>query len=581
MKRLAQRTPLALLLTVLALTLPCAAWFGVGWRDATERARELEDAPRRLATEAALRLAERLRDRLETLRRNESQRPFYHYQNFYHDPRGAYEGVAVVPSPLSQGPLDPLIRTYFQLDAAGRFSLPQLIEVATDHAPTARDEVDQLQTIRKQLELQAPTYVAILSRERPPPAGAAAAAVQPQRVEVLDATAWEQNIQANEVYSSLRNPGQVSQKGQEELQKIRAGKGDVRISVTPLQWHTVLVNKVLSLVALREVRTPQGRIIQGFLISADGVADVLKASPFAAQFLAGAPAAENAVAVPLDDNVWQVTVDARLDLADARAQARAVRREFLRVFCGGVAAASVAGLCVVGLVWQTERLARQRSQFAASAAHELRTPLAGLRIYSEMLAEGLGEPAKARTYAQRVADEAERLGRVVGNMLGFTRLERGTLAVHPEPGDLAAAVRACVARQQPALEALGATLTVTAPDGLPQVRFDRDAVAQILQNLLDNAEKHTRHAADRTIHVALAAENGAVTLTVRDHGPGVPRPVRRRLFRPFERGNQTDAPAGVGLGLVMVKALVTAQRGTVAYSDAPGGGAQFVVRLPV
>ncbi len=603
MKRPANRTTLALGLTVLALALPSAAWFAVGWREATHRARDLEEAPRRLAKEAALRLAERLWDRLETLRGNESKRPFYHYQNFYHDPRGAYEGVAVVPSPLSQGPIDPLIRTYFQLDASGRFTLPQLIEV--DEAQQQADaDVAGLQAIRKQLELQIPTCVAILSQQKQ--ASAPQAQPQQRRVEVLDSTAWEQNVQANEVYSSLRNPSKVTQKEQQDLKKIRAGKGNVQIAVESLQWHTIVVNKVLSLVALRDVQSPQGRILQGFLISPDGVADVLKASPFPAQFHSGPPQTEADVAVRLDDNLWHVAVDARIDVADAHAQARAVRVSFLRVFLGGVAAASVAGLCVVGLVWQTERLARQRSQFAASAAHELRTPLAGLRLYSDMLAEGMGDPSRLKEYARRVADEAERLGRVVGNMLGFTRLERGTLAVHPEAGDLAAAVRECVARQQPALEALGAKLDVAIPEALPAVRFDRDAVAQILQNLLDNAEKHTRHATNRTIQVTLSGVGSQarseaecrgpkgnatgvahyerppahVEFSVADHGPGVPRRVRRRLFHPFQRGNETDAPAGVGLGLVLVKALVRAHGGTVSYDDAPGGGARFTVRLP-
>jgi signal transduction histidine kinase len=253
----------------------------------------------------------------------------------------------------------------------------------------------------------------------------------------------------------------------------------------------------------------------------------------------------------------------------------------LRIFGWGVAAASIAGLCVVGLVWQTERLARQRSQFAASAAHELRTPLAGLRLYCDMLAEGLGDPSRAGDYARRVAEEAERLGRVVANVLGFTRLERGTLKVSLEPGDLAAAVRECVERQRAALEALGAKIEFDVAGTIPELRFDRDALAQILQNLLDNAEKHTRNAADRTIRVGLAASGNSIELSVSDRGPGIPRKVRRQLFRPFARGNHADAPAGLGLGLTLVRALVRAHGGEISYADSDGGGARFVVRLPV
>jgi two-component system, OmpR family, sensor histidine kinase KdpD len=166
---------------------------------------------------------------------------------------------------------------------------------------------------------------------------------------------------------------------------------------------------------------------------------------------------------------------------------------------------------------------------------------------------------------------------VVANVLGFTRLERGTLVVHPSAGDIAVPVRESVVRQQPALEVAGARIELDIPDNLPLVKFDRDAVAQIVQNLLDNAEKHTRSAINRSIHLALVGNGDCVALSVSDHGNGVPTEVRRHLFHPFTRGNHTDAAPGLGLGLVLVKALAEAQGATVAYSDADGGGAKFTV----
>jgi signal transduction histidine kinase len=202
-------------------------------------------------------------------------------------------------------------------------------------------------------------------------------------------------------------------------------------------------------------------------------------------------------------------------------------------------------------------------------------------MYSEMLAEGLGDPSKGREYARLVSDEAARLGRVVSNVLNFSRLERGKLNVRVEPGNLPEAVRECVERQRPALEAMGATVTLAMAEDVPAALFDRDAVAEIVQNLLDNGEKHTRGAADRELRVGVGTWDGHVELTVSDHGPGVPAEVRRRLFRPFERGNHADAPAGLGLGLTLVQALMQAHKGTVNYRDNPGGGAVFVVRFPI
>jgi signal transduction histidine kinase len=145
---------------------------------------------------------------------------------------------------------------------------------------------------------------------------------------------------------------------------------------------------------------------------------------------------------------------------------------------------------------------------------------------------------------------------------------------------LAAVVRECVERQRPALEAAGARIELSTPDRFPEVRFDRDAIAEIIQNLVDNAEKYARAAPNREIHVALSSTDDSVTLSVRDHGPGIPSDVQRKLFRPFARGNRDDSPAGLGLGLVLVKALVEAHDGRVIYADAPGGGALFTVILP-
>jgi signal transduction histidine kinase len=320
--------------------------------------------------------------------------------------------------------------------------------------------------------------------------------------------------------------------------------------------------------------------LQGFLISLAGLADFFRAAGVPVRLRPGNPDNDLEAPVAIGDEPWRVVVDAHAAVAAAERQARELRRSFLTIFLGGVAIATIAGLGVVWLVWQTERLARQRAQFAASAAHELRTPLAGLRIFSEMLAEGLGDPSKAGDYARHVADEAERLGRVVANVLGFTRLERGTLNVHPEAGDLTATVHESVARQQAAIEAAGARVELVIAENVPQVKFDRDAVAQIAQNLLDNAEKHTRSATNRTIHVALTVRDRGAELSVADHGNGLPSEVRRHLFHPFTRGNQGDAPAGLGLGLVLVKALAEAQGATVTYTDADGGGAKFTVAFP-
>jgi signal transduction histidine kinase len=572
-KRGINRSVLAFALTAGALAGPCIAWYIVGSREVARQAVELEAAPLRVAQQTASQLAARLTARLESLRETESRRPFYHYQNLYHDPKGAYEGASVVPSPLAQGPADPLIRAYFQIDPAGRLSLPTLDEQPLE--PTAPEELAAQRAIQQELQPAVPTSKCVASLQQPQQPALAGAL---QRVEVLDPAAWAQNIQAARLYADIKRSGKISP---EQLEQPAGSKGNVQIRIGDFQWCTTPIENLPSLVALRNVITPQGVIVQGFLISSTALAESLNGAALPASIEPDTDTRTDDCGASLGTIGWRVSVDPSASIREARTRADAVRTRFLRSFIIGTVVAALAGLCIVGLVWQTERLARQRSQFAASAAHELRTPLAGLRMYSEMLAEGLGDPNRRTDYAHRVADEAERLGRVVSNVLEFTRLERGTLSVHPAMGDLAAAVRETVARQQPAIEAAGARVELSAPDQLPAVRFDPDAVAHIVQNLLDNAEKHTRSAPDRTIKVSLAADHAGVTLAVSDHGPGIPKRIRRRLFRPFARAGNSDAPPGLGLGLLLVKALARAQGGKVSYADAPGGGATFTVTLPI
>ncbi|HEY0987729.1 MAG TPA: HAMP domain-containing sensor histidine kinase, partial [Kofleriaceae bacterium] len=276
---------------------------------------------------------------------------------------------------------------------------------------------------------------------------------------------------------------------------------------------------------------------------------------------------------------WHIDIAANpLAVNAAAVAASAVARGFVARFVAVGAIAILAAFLVVVLVARAERLARERSQFAAAAAHELRTPLAGLQLYGDMLADGLGDPAKQRDYARRMSEEAARLGRVVANVLGFSQLERGNLSVDPQVGALGAVLRELAERAGPALDRAGAALAL---DVAPELtaRFDRDALARIVGNLLDNAEKYSRGADDRTISLAARIAGDAVEVVVSDRGPGVAPPARSRQFQPFARGVSADGPAGLGLGLALSQSLARAMGGELSYRPAPGGGAAFVLTL--
>lgn len=516
MKFSGKRTALAFGLIALAVIVPGAAWYLVGSRELERQITDQSQTAQEEAYESAVRLARQLTDRFAVVLAAEARRPFYHYQTYFQDPQGGSKAL----SPLASAPTDPLIDFYFE--AAG--------ETGTITVPS-RDRVN----------------------------AAALALLQGQFDPTLTTT-----------LSTWRG----------ECRQSTQAVASVENFIGPLKWRTVYLANKPALIALREVCTPQGAVFQGFLVSNKWVDYFFKSAGAVARLRPGRAEGEYQAAVALGGEPWRVLVHPSANGDPVERQAHNLRRAFLTIYIGGVAIAAVAGLGVVWLVWHSDRIARQRVQFAASAAHELRTPLAGLRIYSDMLAEGLGDPGKAKDYAQRIATEADRLGRVVANLLSFSRVERGALKTQLTVGDLAGTLRECLARQRLTIETAGATLDIQIAASLPPVRFDRDTVAEIIENLLDNAEKHTRQSADRTIHVTLAASAGAVELTVADRGPGVPPEVRRRLFEAFARGRSSEAPAGLGLGLVLVKTLAEAQGAQVAYADNEGGGAKFVVSFP-
>lgn len=583
-----KRTVLAFVFTLTAVSVPCFFWYVIGSRDVRREADEIRAEPGRLAQETAESLAERIEQSLRTLVEIESKRPFYHYQDLYHDPQGAYEGRAVVPSPLSQGPSDPLIEAYFRLDANGRLSMPNLSDVMP--GLNQREPVAERKQILAELQACKALLVDALPGKSaaqtpppaPPPTSAPHTAADPlkyageapgKNIQVLDSSAWQQNDEAARVYQEIKENRPAA--------RTPRNQKPVVITVEAFHFFTIPMGGVPRLVALRRVVTPAGATLQGFVVSESGLRAQLRASPLPARIAPGLPGERGESIVRADGTIWHVTVDDMQATVAAEARARDLETRFLFFFGTVVLVISLAGLAVVALVWQAEHLAVQRSRFAASAAHELKTPLTSLRIYSGMLADNLGDARNYHDYARHISEEVERLGRVVSNVLDFTRLERGTLCAEPKPGDLKPIVEEGVALLGPVLEANGAALEVSVIDELPRVSFDPDSVFHILQNLLDNAEKHTRSRNDRRIRLDLRQTPDGVALSVTDNGPGIDPVDRLRLFQPFARGSSPNLPAGLGLGLTMVKALAEAQGARVIYEDAPGGGAVFKVIFPV
>ena len=241
-----------------------------------------------------------------------------------------------------------------------------------------------------------------------------------------------------------------------------------------------------------------------------------------------------------------------------------------------------AGLVAVTLrqLQKEQELARLRSDFVSGVSHELRTPLAQIRMFTETLAlERVRSPDEARRALDIIVRESERLSHLVDNVLQFSRAERGTLRLAPEPTPLNALLQDVVDGFQPLAEARHVSVRLSSPGGIT-ASVDGAAVRQIVLNLLDNAVKYGP--AGQSVCVNLGVENGSAVITVEDQGPGIPAGAREKVWQPYWRlpRERESAVGGSGIGLAVVKELVTAHGGSVSVRDGAAGGARFEVRLP-
>lgn len=241
---------------------------------------------------------------------------------------------------------------------------------------------------------------------------------------------------------------------------------------------------------------------------------------------------------------------------------------------------AVLAMVAVTYLRRETLLARQRGDFVASVSHELRTPLAQIRLFVETLRLGRTENEGQREWALATIDrETLRLTRLVENVLHFSRAGRGGPRLEPELLVLSEEAAGVVEAFQPLLRPRQATIHVDVPGHL-QVEADRDALRQVLLNLLDNAAKYGP--AGQTIRVRASAAGPVIRLEVEDEGPGVPPSERDVIWQSFRRGRGAvgSVVVGSGIGLSVVRALVTGLGGRCHVEGGDGGGARFVVELP-
>jgi signal transduction histidine kinase len=197
-----------------------------------------------------------------------------------------------------------------------------------------------------------------------------------------------------------------------------------------------------------------------------------------------------------------------------------------------------------------------------------------------MLRDGMIEdPDKRHEYYATITAESERLTRLINNVLEFSRLEQGKRDANLVAGSVGPVVREAAAILEPHARELGFRVKVDVDEDLPPVWFERDAVLQVVFNLVDNALKYAGGARERVVAIRCSREDDGVWVSVRDRGPGVPAPHLSKIFEPFYRCEDelTRTAKGTGIGLALVRGLADTMGAAVSGRNLSEGG--FEVRL--
>jgi signal transduction histidine kinase len=223
---------------------------------------------------------------------------------------------------------------------------------------------------------------------------------------------------------------------------------------------------------------------------------------------------------------------------------------------------------------------RTLREFLADVSHELRTPLTSIRGFSQAMTDGtLRTPEQYAEAGRVIHEEAERMAHLVEDLLYLSRVESGQFQGERHPLDLGELARACVQRAERRAAACGVTIALErAP--LPRVAGEAHRLEQVLDNLLDNALKHTPPGGRISVRLRDEPASGGVCLSVHNTGSYIPPEEQRQVFDRFFRGHNNAGREGTGLGLSIARHIVEGHGGTIAVRSSPDAGTEFSVWLP-
>lgn len=248
----------------------------------------------------------------------------------------------------------------------------------------------------------------------------------------------------------------------------------------------------------------------------------------------------------------------------------------------------ILDILLIGAVWLMYRtlkkemeLVRLKGDFVSNVSHELRTPLSLIRMFTETLSMNrVQTEEKKQEYYETILQESERLTRLINNILNFSRMEAGKKQYHFEPIALNDVVTGVLKTYASHLEHEGFTTSVQLAENLPMIHADREAIAEALINIFDNAIKYS--AADKCVRIKTGQTEGMNYVEVEDHGIGIDKHHHKKIFETFYRVSTglTTNIKGSGLGLSLVGHIMDAHGGTIELESVPGKGSTFRLLFP-
>jgi two-component system phosphate regulon sensor histidine kinase PhoR len=226
---------------------------------------------------------------------------------------------------------------------------------------------------------------------------------------------------------------------------------------------------------------------------------------------------------------------------------------------------------------------KMRVDFVANASHELRTPLSTVIGYAETLAdEGSVDGELRAKFIQTIRDEAGRMLRIIEDLMSLSRIQADRFVAPHETVDLADVIRTAIANTTHVRRSGECEFVIALPEQLPTVRGDRGQLVQLFDNLLSNAARYGCDKPNSQVEVTGRVSGRWITLTVTDHGPGIPREHVPRLTERFYRVDEARSrgSGGTGLGLAIVKHIVERHKGTLEIKSEVGKGTSVTVRIP-